>query len=214
MAERDTQPRGLKCPSCSVLIKWQQISSSPFPCPACGQRICFGPSYLLSKGVADLIITVAVVYIMGARSPVTFVLGAAIAYFPVSMAAWIVFRRLFPPALKFCSDYGVRCPVCSARIPWKKVSVSSPFRCSACGASVCVARVYLISKGVVEILLIGTLAYFLGARSAIALVAVTAVALFPVSVLGWIILRSMLPPNLTLSGDYRNTLYDRDGHEP
>src|SRR5580704_17801636 len=95
---------------------------------------------------------------------------------------------------------GLNCPGCSALVPWKNISFSTPFKCPSCGVTQCVSRSYLYFQAVVTIVVTGIGAYALGMRNTILLSAVV-LGFFPVAMIVSFLTRRLVPPTLKLGDD-------------
>jgi hypothetical protein len=112
-------------------------------------------------------------------------------------------------AVGYPIEPGLDCPDCSKRLSWIKIRFGQSFRCTECGASLCVPRSYNKWLAYYTLCLTALLAFWLGARGWMMLVAVL-LGFFPVAMATATIARRVLPPKLTFSDDYLTHLKDID----
>ncbi len=98
----------------------------------------------------------------------------------------------------------VKCPSCSAEIPWRYAAVQ--FLCPACGQGVRLRGAYFRVLYVLSIVLISLVAYAAGIRGD-ALFGTVLLGILPTNFLVVFVTMRLFPPDVEATGDYRGILY-------
>ena len=92
----------------------------------------------------------------------------------------------------------IRCPQCAARIRYSNLTYHAPFQCSSCLADIVVRPWYAVLVNVVNVLVLASIAYLIGAsfEAGIVIVCVGYILVLPLSTF---VMAALLPPPLEIS---------------
>jgi endogenous inhibitor of DNA gyrase (YacG/DUF329 family) len=93
--------------------------------------------------------------------------------------------------------WGLDCPHCSARVPWRNIIFGVSFPCPNCGSVLSIPKSHIRRMTALSVTLTAVIAYLLGARWTLPIAVV--LGLFPVSMLVSAIGRIVAPPRLEIS---------------
>ena len=87
------------CPKCSFRLRPSDshLAGPYFECPSCKQRLRIPPSYRRFLLVGQVVISIALPFLLGIRDVLTFLIVALVAFFPVVFVFTFLMRSIYPP---------------------------------------------------------------------------------------------------------------------
>jgi hypothetical protein len=87
------------CPKCSFRLRPSDahFAGPYFECPSCKQKLRIPPSYRRFLLAGQVVISIALPYMLGIRDVLAFIIVALIAFFPVVFLFTLLMRNIYPP---------------------------------------------------------------------------------------------------------------------
>jgi DNA-directed RNA polymerase subunit RPC12/RpoP len=87
------------CPKCRFKLRPSDLSRGGkpyFECPSCNEKLRVSAAYRRFLLVGEVLISIALPFLLGIRDVLAFVIGALVAFFPVVAIFTFLMRSIYP----------------------------------------------------------------------------------------------------------------------